>query len=70
MAKSISGVEMRAGASSPIGDNRYGLREAYDPEVDAATKKYYREGAPVVVTEIKNPLTQVITTIKPKGSTV
>ena len=67
MPKSLSGVDMRAGVSKPIG---YGLREAYDPEVDAATKKYYREGAPVVVTEIKNPLTQVITTIKPKGSTV
>jgi hypothetical protein len=70
MAKSISGVEMRAGASNPIGDNRYGAREIYDPKVDAATKKFYRDGAPVVVTEVKNPLLQVVTTIKPKGSTV
>ena len=70
MAKSISGVEMRAGASNPIGDNRYGAREVYDPKVDAATKKFYRDGAPVVVTEVKNPLLQVVTTIKPKGSTV
>jgi|TARA_R110000803_G_scaffold150985_7_gene216198 hypothetical protein len=70
MAKSLSGVELRAGSTKHIGDNRYGLREAYDPKVDAATKKYYRDGAPVVVTEVKNPLTQVITTIKPTGNTV
>ena len=31
MAKSISGVEMREGKSVTIGDNRYGLREEYDP---------------------------------------
>ena len=68
MAKSLSGVEMRAGVSKSIGDPRYGLREAYDPKVDAATKKYYREGAPVVVTEVKNPQQQKITTIKPTTS--
>ena len=38
MAKSLSGVEMRAGVSKSIGDPRYGLREAYDPKVDALLK--------------------------------
>jgi hypothetical protein len=71
MAKSLSGVEMRAGGTKTIGDPRYGLREAYDPKVDAATKKYYRDGGqPPVVTEVKNSLLQVITTIKPKATSL
>jgi hypothetical protein len=65
MAKSISGVDSRAGTTIRIGDNRYGMREAYDPRVDAATKQYYREGDKLVVKEIKNPLTQRIRTEKP-----
>lgn len=68
MVKSLSGAEIRPGTTKHIGDNRYGLREAYDPKVDAATKKYYREGAPVVVTEVKNTQQQKITTIKPTTS--
>jgi len=65
MAKTISGVEVRAGKPVSIGDNRYGLREAYDPAVDAATKKYYRDGATVTVKEVKNPLTSTVKTTKP-----
>jgi hypothetical protein len=65
MAKSISGVDTRDGTTIKIGDNRYGMREAYDPRVDAATKKYYREGDKLVVKEVKNPLTQTIRTEKP-----
>ena len=65
MAKSLSGVEMRAGGTKTIGDPRYGLREAYDPKVDAATKKYYRDGGrPPVVKVVKNPLLQTIKTTK------
>lgn len=64
MAKSLSGADIRKGTTRAIGDNRYGMREAYDPAEDAATKKYYREGATLTVKEIKNPLTQKVRTIK------
>lgn len=64
MAKSMSGVNKREGGVSIIGDNRYGLREAYDPAVDAATKKYYREGGELTVKEVKNPRYQKVKTIK------
>ena len=48
-----------------MADNRYGMREAYDPKVDAATKTYYREGDKLVVKEVKNPLLQRVRTEKP-----
>jgi hypothetical protein len=65
MAKSLAGVTIRSGSSKPIGDNRYGMREAYDPAVDAATKKYYREGDKLTVREVKNTLRQTVRTEKP-----
>jgi hypothetical protein len=65
MAKSPSGLEIRAGKSIRIGDNRYGMREAYDPAVDAATKKYYREGDTVTVKEVKNTVLGTVRTKKP-----
>ena len=65
MAKSPSGLELRAGKSIRIGDNRYGMREAYDPAVDAATKKYYREGDTVTVKEVKNTILGTVRTKKP-----
>lgn len=64
MAKSLSGVELRKGSTQVIGDNRYGLREAYDPAVDAATKKYYREGDTVTIKELKGRGSQVVRTVK------
>lgn len=65
MAKSPSGLELRAGKSIRIGDNRYGMREAYDPAVDAATKKFYREGDTVTVKEVKNTVLDTVRTKKP-----
>ena len=65
MAKSPSGLELRAGKSIRIGDNRYGMREAYDPAVDAATKKFYREGDTVTVKEVKNTVLGTVRTKKP-----
>lgn len=64
MAKSLSGVDIREGSTKAIGDSRYGMREAYDPKADAATKKYYREGDKLTVKEVKNPLTQKVRTVK------
>lgn len=66
MAKTLSGVEARSGKSMRIGDNRYGLREEYDPEVKRETLDYYRRGDEVTVREVKNPLTQTVTVVKPK----
>ena len=65
MAKSPSGLELRAGKSMRIGDNRYGLREAYDQKVDAATKKFYREGDSLTVKDVKNTVLGTVRTIKP-----
>jgi hypothetical protein len=65
MAKSISGVDTRKGTTVTIGDNRYGMREAYDESVDALTKKYYREGDKLSVKEVKNPLTGKVRVVKP-----
>jgi hypothetical protein len=64
MAKSLSGADIREGSTQTIGDNRYGMREAYDPKADAATKKYYREGGTITVKEVKNPLLQKVKTVK------
>ena len=65
MAKSLSGADVREGTTIVIGDNRYGLCEEYDPTVDAATKRYYREGDKMTVKEVKNPLLQTVRTEKP-----
>ena len=65
MAKSPSGLKLRAGKTMRIGDNRYGLREAYDPVVDAATKEYYREGDTQTVKEVKNTVEGYVRTTKP-----
>lgn len=65
MAKSPSGLELRAGKTVRIGDNRYGMREAYDPEVDAATKAYYKAGDVLTVKEVKNTKKGTIQTVKP-----
>ena len=65
MAKSPSGLELRAGKAQRIGDNRYGMREAYDPKVDAATKKFYRDGDTQTVKEVKNTVLGTVRTTKP-----
>lgn len=65
MAKSPSGLELRAGKTQRIGDNRYGMREAYDPKVDAATKKFYRDGDTMTVKEVKNTVLGTVRTTKP-----
>ena len=52
------------GKVGAIGDNRYGMREAYDPKVKEQTLKYYREGHNITVTEVKNPNSQSVTTVK------
>jgi hypothetical protein len=64
MAKSISGVEMREGKAITIGDNRYGLREEYDPTKKRETLEYYRTGHNLTVKEIKNPNSQSVKTVK------
>jgi hypothetical protein len=64
MAKSISGVEMREGKSVTIGDNRYGLREEYDPAKKRETLEYYRTGHNLTIKEIKNPNSQSVKTVK------
>lgn len=65
MAKSLSGVDSRKGATVKIGDNRYGMREAYDPDVKRETEQYYRDGDKLSVKEVKNRLTVKTRTIKP-----
>jgi hypothetical protein len=64
MAKTLSGVDARQGKTVAIGDNRYGMREAYDPEVRRETEQYYRDGDKLTVTEVKNPSTGKVRTIK------
>jgi hypothetical protein len=66
MAKSLSGVEERAGESVVIGDNRYGLREEYDPSEKERTYDYYRRGDQLTVREVKNPNSQTVKTVKVK----
>ena len=58
MAKSPSGLELRAGRAQRIG-------EAYDPKVDAATKKFYRDGDTQTVKEVKNTVLGTVRTTKP-----
>lgn len=64
MAKSISGVEMREGKSVTIGDNRYGLREEYDPAKKRESLEHYRTGHNLTIKEIKNPNSQSVKTVK------
>ena len=66
MAKTLSGVEARSGKAIRIGDNRYGRREEYDPEVKRETLDYYRRGDEQTIKEVKNPLTQSVKVVKPK----
>ena len=66
MAKSISGVEERSGEAVVIGDNRYGLREEYDPAEKERTYDYYRRGDQLTVKEVKNPNSQTVKTIRSK----
>ena len=64
MAKSLSGADIREGSTQTIGDNRYGMREAYDPSADEATKKYYREADKLTIKEVKNPNQTVVKTVR------
>jgi hypothetical protein len=64
MAKTLSGTEAREGKTVNIGDNRYGLREQYDPDVKTETLEYYRTGHNLTVREVKNPNLQSVRTIK------
>jgi hypothetical protein len=66
MAKTLSGADAREGKAIRIGDNRYGLREEYDPEVKRETLEFYRTGHNLTVKEVKNPLLQTVTTVKAK----
>ena len=45
-----------------IGDNRYGLREEYDPKVKEKTLQYYNTGHNIIVTEVTNEKGQSIQT--------
>lgn len=65
MAKSLSGVTARPGKAVRIGDNRYGLRGAYDPVSDAKMKAQYRAGDTVKIIEIKNTDKPIVKTKKP-----
>ena len=64
MAKSLSGVEIRAGKAVTIGDNRYGARESYDAEEMQKTLAYYKAGGQLTIKEVKNPLTQTVKSVK------
>lgn len=64
MAKTLSGAEAREGKSVRIGDNRYGLREEYDPEVKRETLEHYRTGHDLKIREVKNPNLQSVKTVK------
>ncbi len=64
MGKTLSGAEAREGKTVNIGDNRYGLREEYDPSKKRETLEYYRSGHNLTITEIKNPNLQSVKTVK------
>ena len=66
MAKTLSGADAREGKAVRIGDNRYGLREEYDPQTKRETLEYYRTGHNLTVKEVKNPLLQTVKTVKAK----
>ena len=60
------GHALGEGRQIDIGDNRYGLREAYDPKVKRETLEFYNTGHDLTVTEIKNPQAEVVQTVKLK----
>jgi hypothetical protein len=61
MAKSISGVNERAGKVKDIGDNRYGHREFYDDAGTAADIKKSKVGDDVTSVFVTNPLQNKVT---------
>lgn len=65
MVKSLAGVTSRPGKTVSIGDNRYGMREAYDQDVADETRNYYKDGDKLTVKEVKNPLKGKVKTTKP-----
>ena len=66
MARTSYGSGVGDGKVERIGDNRYGLREQYDPAVKEQTIEYYKKGDVPVVKEVKDPNLQVVKTIKVK----
>jgi len=64
MARTSFGSGIGEGKVATIGDNRYGMREEYDPEVAKKTKEYYRKGDTLTIKEVKNPLLQTVKTVK------
>ena len=69
MKRTSFGSGKGEGKVARIGDNRYGLREAYDPKVKEQTLEYYRVGHNITITEVKNPNSQTVATVKgPKAT--
>ena len=66
MARTSYGSCLGEAKIQPIGDNRYGLREEYDPKVKRETLEYYRTGHNITVKEVKNPMSQTVKTVKVK----
>ena len=66
MARTSYGSGVGDGKVERIGDNRYGLREQYDPAIKEQTIEYYKKGDVPVVKEVKAPNLQVVKTIKVK----
>jgi len=64
MKRSSFGSAKGEGKVGALGDNRYGLREQYDPKVMKHTLEYYRSGHEITITEVKSPNAQGVTTIK------
>tara|TARA_Y100001951_G_C11175629_1_gene202906 strand:+ start:270 stop:488 length:219 start_codon:yes stop_codon:yes gene_type:complete len=64
MKRTSFGAGKGEGKIIDVGDNRYGLREAYDPKVKKKTLEYYRVGHDITVTEVKDPNSQSVTTVK------
>ena len=69
MARTSYGSGVGEGKVQRIGDNRYGLREEYDPAVKKQTVQYYKKGDVAVVKEVKDPNLQTVTTgkVKPRS---
>ena len=66
MKRTSFGSDKGEGKVGAIGDNRYGLREEYDPKVKRETLEYYRTGHNITVKEVKNPMSQTVKTVKVK----
>ena len=64
MKRTSFGSGIGEGKVGAIGDNRYGLREEYDPKVREKTLEYYRSGHEITVTEVKDVNLQTVTTVK------